>query len=65
MGKTEENLNHVDLCLKRAEEAEQVGDKERAKYFLNLAEKFEKALKRIASHNIQIEQKKKTGGFNA
>lgn len=59
-----EQLNHIDQCLKKAEEAEQAGDKERAKYFLNLAEKFEKALKGIASHNIQIEQKKKTGGYN-
>lgn len=49
-------MNHVDRFLQKASEAEANGDKEKAKYWMEKAEKFEKCMKDI----IHIETEIKT-----
>jgi len=60
-----EKLNHVDRCLKKAEEYEKAGDKEKAQYWLDKADEVERKMKDLKKHNIKIEQQKKIGGYNA
>jgi len=60
-----ERLNHVDRCLKKAGEAEQAGDKEKAQYWLNMAERYEKSIADIKHLNAEHERNKnQRGGFN-
>lgn len=40
-------MNHIDRCLQKASEYEKKGDKEKANYFYNLAERFEECFQKI------------------
>jgi hypothetical protein len=61
-----EQLNHVDRALKKAEQAEQAGDKAEALKWLGVAERLEQGFKDIKQMDMDRKKNKnQRGGFNA
>jgi len=56
-------MYHIDKCLQKAEEYEKKGNKEKAQYFLELAERYEKVYKRIKEIEVKLKRNINIGSY--
>jgi len=57
-------MYHIDKCLQKATEYEKRGNKEKAQYFLELAERYERLFKKLRELEMERKRNINLGGYS-